>query len=158
MIRPGTPGDATGVARVQVETWQIAYAHALPGEQLQAMSVEDHARRWRAWPPTLVAEREGKIVGFVAVGAGRDEESDGELYTIYVHPDHGGAGIGRALIGAGEERRRELGHKEAVLWVLKGNPRTRRFYELAGWSADGTGRVGELFGFQLPEVRYVKNL
>ena len=30
--------DAEGVARVHIETWQAAYAHVLPREQLQGMS------------------------------------------------------------------------------------------------------------------------
>jgi len=158
VIRPATSDDARHVARVQVETWQAAYAHALPVEQLQAMSVDEHERRHGRWPPTFVAERDGQIVGYVAVGRSADEESDGELYAIYVHPEHWGTGIGRALLRAGEERLRELGHTRAVLWVLEDNPRTRRFYELAGWSSDGTAREIELFGFRVPEVRYVKDL
>ncbi len=112
-----------------------------------------HRRR-----PPLVAEAEGAVVGFAAVGRTNDGEGDGELFALYVHPDHWDEGVGRALIEAGEERLRELGHRRAHLWVLDDNPRARRFYELAGWSADGTERVVELFGITLPEVRYVKAL
>ena len=158
MIRPGTPADAAEVARVHVETWQAAYAHALPREQLQSQSVAARAEMWRRWPPSFVAELNGTIVGFVAVGPSRDEGADGELFAIYVHPDHWGTGVGRALIEAGEERLRELGHSEALLWVLDDNPRARRFYEIAGWSADGTTRQIEVFGFDVPEARYVKKL
>jgi GNAT superfamily N-acetyltransferase len=146
------------VARVQVETWQAAYAHAFPREQLESQSVEDREEMWRGWPPTFVAELNGTIVGFVAVGASRDDGADGELFAIYVHPDHWGIGLGRALIEAGEERLRELGHVEALLWVLDDNPRARRFYEVAGWSADGTTRRIEVFGFDVPEARYEKRL
>ena len=143
---------------MQVETWQAAYAHALPREQLESQSVEERTKMWRAWPPTFVAEVDGRIVGFVAVGASRDEGADGELFSIYVHPEHWGTGVGRALIEAGETRLRELGHAEALLWVLDDNPRARRFYEAAGWSADGTKRQIEVFGFQVPEARYEKKL
>jgi ribosomal protein S18 acetylase RimI-like enzyme len=158
VIRPGTPDDAEGVARVHVETWQAAYAHALPADQLQALSVEEAADRHRRWPPTLVADRDGEILGFVGVGSSRDPGTDGELFAIYVHPDHWGTGVGRALIEAGEEELRRLGHREAVLWVLDDNPRARRFYELAGWSPDGTAREIEIFGFDVSEVRYAKLL
>lgn len=108
--------------------------------------------------PPLVAEVEGKIVGFVAVGPTNDESGDGELYAIYVHPDHWGTGVGRALMRAGEERLRELGHRDAHLWVLADNPRARRFYQAAGWSTDRTERRIEAFGFVLDEVRYQKRL
>jgi hypothetical protein len=43
-----------------------------------------------------------------------------------------------------------------VLWVLPGNAGARRFYELAGWVADGSERTSEVFGMTVPEVRYRK--
>ena len=115
MIRPGTADDAEGVARVQVETWQSAYAHALPSEQLEALSLEEAFERHRRWPPTFVADDGGQIVGFVSVGSSRDPGTYGELFAIYVHPEQWGTGVGRELIEAGEEELRRLGHREALL-------------------------------------------
>ncbi|CAN5363810.1 GNAT family N-acetyltransferase [soil metagenome] len=158
MIRPGTPGDAEEVARVQVQTWQAAYAHALPHDQLMALSVEERTEGFRRWPPTLVAEADGAVVGYIAVGRTHDESGDGELYAIYVLPAQWGTGVGRALITAGEECLRELGHQDAHLWVLDDNPRARNFYEAAGWAVDGTARRVEFLGFVLDEVRYTKRL
>jgi GNAT superfamily N-acetyltransferase len=158
VIRLGTPDDAEGVARVHVETWQAAYAHALPREQLQALSLEEPDERSRRWPPTFVAERSGEILGFVIVGASREPGTDVEQFAIYVHPQHWGTGAGRALIQAGEDELRRLGHHDAVLWVLDDNPRARRFYELAGWSLDGAAREIHIFGFDVAEVRYAKRL
>jgi GNAT superfamily N-acetyltransferase len=141
-----------------VETWQAAYAHALPLEQLRGLSMPDSVERHRRWPPQFVAEKDGEIVGFVAVGASGDPGTDGELFAIYVHPEHWGAGVGRALIEAGEDELRRLGHEQAVLWVLDDNPKARRFYEIAGWSTDGAAREIEIFGFDVAEVRYAKRL
>jgi GNAT superfamily N-acetyltransferase len=155
VIRQATSDEAEAVARVQVDTWQEAYAHVLPREQLLALSVTDRAETWRRTPP-LVAEVKGEIVGFVSVGRSRDADGDGELYAIYVLPDHWGTGVGRALIEAGEAKLRELGHGRASLWVLEDNPRARNFYEAAGWSTDGTTRPIELFGTPVPEIRYDK--
>src|SRR6266496_3379296 len=112
MIRRATPEDAEAVARVHVETWQAAYAHVFPREGLEGLSANRGARRaelHRQVPP-IVAEVNDEIVGFVSVGPGTDPGTDGELYAIYVHPDHWSAGFGRQLIQAGEERLRELGH------------------------------------------------
>jgi GNAT superfamily N-acetyltransferase len=158
LIRPGTAADAQGVARVQVETWQAAYAHALPSDQLKGLSIDEAIERHRRWPPEFVAEQDGEIVGFVAVGPSRDPATDGELFAIYVHPEQWGSGVGRALIETGEEELRRLGHQEAILWVLDDNPRARRFYEIAGWAADGTARDVHIFGFDVAEVRYAKRL
>lgn len=157
MIRPATPDDAEAVARVHVETWRAAYAHALSPEGLVGLSVTQRAEMHRRSPP-VVAEVDGEIVGFVSVGPGADPDTDGELYAIYVLPDHWGGGIGRALMQAGEERLRELGHRHAILWVLEDNPRARRFYEAAGWTLDGTRRPIEIFGQPVPEIRYEKSL
>ena len=142
---------------MHVRTWQAAYAHVFSAEQLAGLSVERRAEMWRETPP-LVAEADGEVIGFVSVGASRDDDADGELFAIYVHPDHWGTGAGRELIIAGEERLRGLGHFDVVLWVLDDNPRARRFYEAAGWKVDGTTRPIEIFGIQVPEVRYRKRL
>jgi GNAT superfamily N-acetyltransferase len=158
LIRPGTAADAEGVARVQVETWQAAYAHALPSDQLKVLSIDEAVERHRRRPAEFVAEQDGEIVGFVGVGTSRDPDTDGELFAIYVHPEHWGSGVGRALIQAGEEELRRLGHQEAILWVLDDNPRARRFYEIAGWAADGAAREIHIFGFDVAEVRYAKRL
>jgi GNAT superfamily N-acetyltransferase len=156
MIRPGTAADAEAVARVQVQTWQAAYADVLPHEPLMALSPEGRAEGWRNSPP-LVAEVDGQVVGFVSVGASRDEGGDGELFAIYVLPDHWGTGIGRALIEAGEAHLRELGHGEADLWVLEDNARARRFYEAAGWTSADVRPI-TILGAEIPEIRYRKRL
>ena len=87
-----------------------------------APRVELRAPQWRDWPP-LLAESGDVTVGFISVGASRDADADGELFAIYVDPDYWGSGVGRKLMAAGEERLRELGHVEAILWVLADNPR-----------------------------------
>lgn len=73
-------------------------------------------------------------------------------------PDHWGSGVGRELISAGEKRLRELGHVDAILWVLEDNPRARRFYERAGWNDDGGRRSITFLGLEVPEVRYRKQM
>lgn len=156
LIRAGTPADAEAVARVHVRTWQTAYAHVFPPDRLAELSVEARAAQWREQPP-LVAEVEGTVVGFVSVGASR-EGASGELFAIYVDPIHWGTGVGRDLIAAGEQRLRELGHTDVVLWVLDDNPRARRFYEQAGWHYDGERRLITFLGVEASEVRYRKGL
>ena len=140
-----------------MRSWQAAYAHVLPAERLTQLSVERRARQWRDWPP-LLAESGDVVVGFVSVGASRDVDADGELFAIYVDPDYWGSGVGRKLMAAAEERLSELGHLEAILWVLADNPRARRFYERSGWRHDGTTRTIEIFGIDVTEVRYRKIL
>jgi GNAT superfamily N-acetyltransferase len=104
---------------------------------------------------TVVAER-GEVVGFAHLGLARDTPGDdvGELHAIYVHPEAWGGGVGRALMAETLERLRAEGSGEAILWVLEDNPRTRRFYELSGWHADGGVKEEQWLGTTIREVRY----
>jgi RimJ/RimL family protein N-acetyltransferase len=44
------------------------------------------------------------------------------------------------------------------LWVLRDNTGARRFYERAGFAADGAEEPFEVDGVEVPEVRYVRDL
>ena len=110
LIRAGRPDDAAGVAAVQIASWRAAYAHLFSPEQLAAISLAERTEFWRRFPP-IVAEVEGDVVGFVAVG-------NGELYAIYVHPNHWGSGIGRFYDAAGWSTNGET--KDAELFGMAG--------------------------------------
>jgi len=161
-VRAATGADADAVARVQQETWRVAYAHVFPAEGLgeDFIDVERWRRRLIDPPPgwsTFVAERDGRLVGFSSVGPSRDEGGIGELYAIYVDPPEWSTGAGRALLERSEQRLAEEYH-EATLWVLEDNPRARRFYELAGWRTDGARKAEPRWDVSAAEVRYRKRL
>ena len=50
------------------------------------------------------------------------------------------------------------GYASAVLWVLVTNERARRFYEIAGWSCDGTEKSEPFGPATLTETRYGRPL
>ena len=145
---------------MHVRTWQAAYAHVFPAEELASLSGERGRRRaelHRRNPP-LVADANGEVVGFASVGPNRDDSREGEVYAIYVLPDRWGTGVGRELMQSAEAELRAQGYDEAVLWVLEDNPRARRFYEAAGWKADGARKPIEIFSTDVIEIRYRKKL
>lgn len=162
-VREATAADADAIGRVHAETWRAAYRGVLPES---AFDVEERQRWWRSVfarerhpaSAVFVAEVEGTVVGFSGVGPSREEEGVGELYTIYVEPEHWGTGAGRALIARAEEWLAAAGFSEALLWVLEGNERAERFYRAADWRHDGGRKVEELQGAELTEVRYRKPL
>jgi GNAT superfamily N-acetyltransferase len=159
-VRLGTADDALAIETIRVHGWRAAYRHVFPANELDEMPID--ASRWRARlekPPTgwttLVAERDGVVVGFTSVGPSRDEAGLGELYAIYVEPSEWSTGAGRVLIERAEEQlARE--YRQATLWVLEDNPRARAFYERAGWSVDGARKAEPRWGVRAPEVRYRK--
>ena len=161
-IRLARGDDAPAVEKIRIGAWRVAYRDILPPADLDAMPVD--ASRWRARfesPPegwtTFVAERDSSVIGFAAMGPSRDEHAVGELYAIYVDPDVWSSGAGRALIVKAEEQLARA-YSLATLWVLTGNARARRFYELAGWHPDGSVKAEDIFGVAAEEIRYSKKL
>lgn len=141
-IRLATPADAARIARVQVDTWRLAYRGVVSDEYLASMGYEDREERWRlnlADPgrATLVAAGAGgDIVGFASVGSSRHPvaDFDGELYAIYILPSHQGCGLGRRLVARGSEWLLKHGYRSMLVWVLAENP-ARKFYERLGGRA-----------------------
>jgi len=162
-IRRGAYDDAEGIERVRIRGWQVGYRHVFPADRLDALELD-----WSRWAESLrepepgydcfVAEDDGRVVGFATIGPARDPENRyGELWGLYVDPDYWARGIGRALLVRAES---ELARTwdEAVLWTLEDNPRTRRFYEAAGWRLDGVTGVFDRLGVKAPIVHYAKRL
>jgi len=161
-IRSAAPADAEAIERLRVRGWQTAYRHVFPTEELDRMQPD-----WSRWAESLarpepgfscfVAVEEETVLGWATVGPALDREGVGELHGLYVDPDCWGRGAGRALLERSEV---ELGRtwRHAVLWTLEDNPRTRRFYEAAGWRFDGLTGIFYKLGVEAPTVHYAKRL
>ena len=163
-IRHAELNDAPQIAEVHVGTWQFAYRGQMPDALLDSLSVERRTKFWQGAlsnpnnPGTVwVAEENKKIIGFCSVGASEDDDREpatGQLYAIYVDSDSIGKGVGSKLMDRGLETLKEKGFKEATLWVLATNEKTRRFYESKGWKEDGAQKTEPYEGFDLNEIRY----
>lgn len=164
-VRLAGAGDADAIGRIQVETWRAAYTGLLPDDAVERFDLASNQERWRGWlgtgarprSATFVVEDAGEVVGFAGVGPCREAPTDGELYSIYLHPSRWGRGVGRALLGRAEESLHVSGFRSAILYVLEGNERAIRFYEAAGWEQDGS-KVDEFAGATVTELRYRKRL
>jgi ribosomal protein S18 acetylase RimI-like enzyme len=136
-IRNAEPGDAGRIARLDVETWQAAYAGILGTPYLAGLSSQKREAGWsniirRAPREVHVAVVAGEIIGFGSCGASRGEPLfTGEVFTLYVAPDWQNRGIGRQLLLAMFAYLAAQGHKSAIIWVLRENP-ARFFYQRVG--------------------------
>ncbi len=167
------------MARIQLETWRTAYARVVPEAVLAALDADDVAAQWRSAivePPTprhhVLVATEGEVaVGFAAAGPATAEDlvgpgytsgerPDGEwdattlaVSTLLVEPRWGRRGHGSRLLAAVADVARENGFTRAVTWALDADQASRNFLESAGWAPDGVGRVLDMNGTEVPELR-----
>lgn len=166
MIRKALPDDAKAIAQVHISSWQDAYRDLMPAEYLSGLQAT-LAQRESFWmrsieadePKVWVAEVDGQVVGWISVGASRDEEAagknTGEVMAIYVLAGYWQTGVGLALWKAGLQNLMVQGYQDLTLWVLSRNDRAIRFYRRAGCVEDtGSERTLQRGGVTLEEVRY----
>ncbi|MGH6998980.1 MAG: GNAT family N-acetyltransferase, partial [Phenylobacterium sp.] len=154
-IRAAAPADAAHIARLHDEVWRETYrdlatraawdalTEAVRRARWEEVLGEDHPRR-----TTLVAEQDGRIVGFgtacaptEAVFGGR-----GEVRWLHVDPAVQGGGIGRRLMAALARRLADWGYDGCALAVVVGNTPAILFYErLGGRRAGGFTDPGPLW-------------
>lgn len=167
IVREAVVEDAAPIAAVHVATWREAYRGIVPDSFLDGIPVENRTERWCSAiqaPPrgqiTLVAAIDGKVAGFAAFGSAQRADAVpgvGELYAIYVAPDHWEQGVGGALHQTAiEGLSRQF--ERAELWVLQANHRARQFYEHRGWQWDGSIEPHAFGEVEVPVVCYTTRL
>lgn len=150
LIRPATTSDIADVARVHVAAWDAAKEGL---DLTTRRTLEDREDLWARFLDAgrgalWLAEAEGGVVGFCAIGPSRDEDRAGEseIYTLYVDPHRWGRGIGSALMS-------QAPLDEVVsLWVSEANHRARSFYAHHGFLPDGAREEGH----HVPVIRVVR--
>lgn len=165
-IRAARPEDAADVAGVHVRSWQVAYRNLLPDDYLDGLRPEDRMTRYTFGaadpdlPFTMVASEEGVICGFATTRSSSEDDgpANGEVMALYVDPGAWGVGVGRRLMADARARLVERGCREAVLWLLVGNDRAQRFYEVDGWVPDDRRRTEEVWGVAVDEICYRRPL
>lgn len=161
-IRRAERKDALAIAQVYVDSWRESYAGLIPDWVLLGMSYRRLARAWERAIRTagrdeaiLVAEDAAHgIVGLGSCGPSRDRAMDyaGEVYTLYVHPNNTGQGVGKLLLQALFDCLNERGKTSAIIWALSENP-SRHFYRAHG-GALVAARQGRQWGVSIHEVGY----
>lgn len=145
-LRKAILEDAETLGALHVASWHETYAGIIPAEMLTEHSVGERAAMWRrilAAPSefgcaaVIVAEYDGKVIGFGACGQQRDQALidagfSGEFGAIYVRRSHQGQGFGRLLMAAMAKELSAAGHVAASLWVLRKNASARAFYAKLG--------------------------
>ena len=162
-VRLATPDDAQAIERIRTDTWRATYRGLLPDALLDRLGYDARERRnamarMGADRFALVAEHDGEVVAFCYGGPSRTismPSHPGEIYAIYVLPEHQGHGHGAGLMHEAAAQCLARGWRGATVWVLRENAPARRFYaRLGGRYLAGGDETRELDGVPIVESGY----
>jgi GNAT superfamily N-acetyltransferase len=144
LIRVAVQSDIPGMHRVRLAVRENRLTSSAITEKDYVPAIEETGRGW-------MAVENDVVLGF-AVG----DKLTGNIWALFVDPDHEGKGVGSLL------------HHAMVTWLFQQgltrlwlgtdpNTRAQRFYEAAGWSfvrvlSDGEA-LYELFAPREPQQR-----
>ena len=167
-VRPAAPRDAKAIADIHVATWQAAYQGVIPDDFLKAMTVEKRLAYWReaiefSDPQILVAVDADRVIGFVGFDRSRDagtKSTVGEIWALYITPEHWRQGAGLALWDGARDGLKDEGCTQVTLWVLVANERALQFYEqAAGFKREMPSLRTTAFGAtKLEEIRLKRTI
>ena len=128
-IRPYTSDDVRSLVTLYTETIHCINRRDYTPEQIAVWSPRNHDwSRWRdrlANLCTLIAEREGKILGFTAF------TEQGYVDFLFVHHEHQRQGVARALLQEAEMQLRAAKvHRATVHASITARP----FFEAMGYA------------------------
>ncbi|MEV3853467.1 GNAT family N-acetyltransferase [Streptomyces sp. NPDC050095] len=132
--RFAVPEDEEALGRLDRDTW--SHLHAVkPLEEDAPFFTERFGPR-----DHLVAEVDGRVVGFVRLGRPTPLPSNAHVRQIQglaVADAARGRGVGRILVRAAVEEARRQGARRIALRVLGHNAPARRLYEAEGFVVEG---------------------
>lgn len=139
MIRPSRPGDAPAIAAIWNPIIRDTEITFWPSERTEAEIAAIITDRQAQGFAHLVAERDGKVIGFANYGqfrAGLGYARSME-HTVHVTPDARGSGTGRALMLAIEDHARAATHRLMIGAVTGSNDASLRFHARLGYAEWG---------------------
>jgi GNAT superfamily N-acetyltransferase len=164
MIREATISDAARIAEIDVLSSRYAYKDILSDEILyHELTVENRVPVYQRW---LTEKRfdlyvyedagTGTVKGMMGIGLCEDDDKPSafERHFLYIDPAFVRTGIGSEMLRFSEQKGREKGCAEFVVWVLDGNGMGRNFYEKNHYRPDGKEKIFRRWNRR--EIRYVK--
>jgi GNAT superfamily N-acetyltransferase len=131
-IRDATHDDAPQFADIVIACWRLAYRGILPDAALDRDTRDERIARMRKNPwPTFACERGGRVIAMLRF-AEPARQCDAEIDGLYVHPDAGRAGVGRALLRFAAARCTAEGKQSLFIATLRDNQIGRAFYAKHG--------------------------
>lgn len=132
-IRVAEPNDCEGMAALHRRSIRELAAAEHSAAEIEAWASFPEPSIYPIGDPevvVLVAERDGELAGF-----GELDVPAGEITRCYVDPEHAGAGVGRAIYLALEQRAEVAGLHSLY---VESSRNAAEFYERMGFERTGT--------------------
>jgi GNAT superfamily N-acetyltransferase len=138
MLREANATDIPAIQRVRASVRENRLVSTVIADADVRRALEETGRGW-------VVETDGDVVAF-AIG----NATNGNIWALFVHPDHERRGHGRRLldtvVGWLSSQR-----ADTVWLTTEPGTRAERFYRAAGWTEAGRTSRGEVL-FELPII------
>ncbi|MFI1563315.1 GNAT family N-acetyltransferase [Streptomyces sp. NPDC020490] len=135
-IRHATYADEDALCLLDRATWSPLHAVTPPPRE----PYEPFFRETAGPGDHLVAETDGRVVGYIRLGFPTELASNAHVRQIRglaVAEEARGRGVGRALLRAAVEEARDRGARRITLRVLGHNTAARKLYESEGFVVEG---------------------
>ena len=145
MIRQAREEDVMQIAEIMVEDWQRAYRGIMDDDYLDSLNPEQRYQiEIRRYGKYTVAVENDEVLGYAWNEMTDDEAAESEIIALYVRYSKRHRGIGKALMQNSMECFRKAGKKSMIIWCLRDNHESRKFYEKMGGKVykNGTHRWG----------------
>lgn len=158
LIRPATADDAGAIAaiyRPYVETTRISFEEVPPDVAEMSRRMSDVRHPW------LVAELDGRVVGYASTSALRDRAAyRWSVETgLYLEPPAQGRGVGRALLSEHLRILERRGFVTAIAGISLPNAVSVALHEKLGFMLSGVERgVGFKLGLWVDVGRWQRDL
>ncbi len=168
IIRKAQKADTKPLSELAKTTYANAFGHSLNSTDLAAHLdnnlSETCFEEFLDEDTILVAEHDGRLVGFIQIGVAWPETDDddfspedAELRRVYVLAEFQRRGIGRQLIDAAFQEPCFASARDIYLDVWEDNPRAQKLYESYGFRMIGRRAFqvesGAKTGFDLIMIR-----
>lgn len=136
--------DSVSASRIYALSWKKAYRGIYSDTLLNEIDLTDWVETFNSNYVTgrfqiAILTLNGEDVAACGFGPSRnyDDPAFGEVTSFYALPEIWGSGYNAYLMQFALTALAKAGHTHAHIWVLKNNPRAKRFYEKCGFKPNG---------------------
>jgi ribosomal protein S18 acetylase RimI-like enzyme len=154
-IRDYRDNDLAALTNLHSVSKQVAEKGIILDDDLAIFTPKYYIDKWQIWSQSdenhiRLAFDGDKLIGFVNFGKVKTRPAfdkgivpkfGGEIYALYVHPDHFSKGVGQALFKDACAILSTQKINSMILWAMKKNKRACAFYDKMGGERVGKQKI-----------------